>query len=343
MHNNLLFLSGQDVEGLLNQEDSNILNIVQKAYTANYLGNAALPESSFLRFPNKDRERIISLPAYLGEPFNCAGIKWISSFPDNVKNNMERASAIFVLNSLETGHPIAVMESSIISAKRTASGAALTASLLIEDKSTVKAVTVIGTGLINFETVNFLLHLFPELKQLYVYDLDINRSQLFKEVVNRKYPQVNVECCETMQEGMQHSQVITIATTAIKPYIFELQGISNSTVVLHTSLRDLAPEIMISANNVVDDIKHACSANTSLFLASQIKPASEYISCTIGELISQGKSTFIKNDRPTIVSPFGMGILDLALAQFIYQKAQGNKTGININNFIPEPWFKKTA
>lgn len=343
MNDNLLFLSGNDIDQLLSQEDQNILEIVKQAYLTHHQGHATLPPSTFLRFPDKERERIISLPAYLGEPFNCAGIKWISSFPENVHKNMERASAIFVLNSLETGHPIAVLESSIISAKRTAAGAALTAHLVVEDKHTIEKIAVVGTGLINFETTRFLLHLFHDIKSINVYDMDPARAQQFKEVINRIYPSVEVIQHTALQDAINAADVISIATTAVKPYIEKLEGLKPSTIILHTSLRDLAPEIILSANNIVDDINHACSANTSLQLASQIQQSTDFINCTIGQLIEKGKEKYVHDQRPIIASPFGMGTLDLALANFLYQKALNQGIGFTINQFIPQPWFKKTA
>jgi ornithine cyclodeaminase len=72
----------------------------------------------------------------------------ISSFPQNVAAGIPRASAVLILNDHDTGYPFAVLESSIISATRTAASAALAADWLTRNPARPTRVGFFGTGLI---------------------------------------------------------------------------------------------------------------------------------------------------------------------------------------------------
>jgi len=66
----------------------------------------------------------------------------------------------------------------------------------------------------------------------------------------------------------------------------DLSLFKSNTIVSHISLRNLAPEILISLNNIVDDVDHVLNANTSPHLVYQKTGNKNFINCTVYELIN---------------------------------------------------------
>src|SRR5258707_14596960 len=125
MQFDLSIITGKIVSDIIRANRAECIRIVREAYLAHADGKSVNPDSHFLQFPEKPDCRIIALPAFLGNGFGVAGLKWIASYPGNVQRGFPRASAVLVLNSYETGYPFAILESSIISAARAAASPAL--------------------------------------------------------------------------------------------------------------------------------------------------------------------------------------------------------------------------
>jgi len=334
---NLVIINGQEVKSLLAGREADVIDVVRRAYVAHAKGRTSLPHSSFLRFPDQPQNRIIALAAFLGDGFDVAGIKWIASFPDNVKAQIDRASAVLVLNSTTTGRPEAIIEGSLISAQRTAASAALAASVLHEPR-TVEDVAVIGCGVINFEIVKFLKVVYPTLSQLTVFDVDTARAEFFAARCRELFSSFKTKIVRSTKEALASAPVISIATTAREPHIPDVSACAAGTTILHVSLRDLTPEAILSSDNVVDDPDHVCRAGTSIHLAEQIQGHRRFIGCTLAEVLL-GTAPPRRNEKNVVVfSPFGLGILDLAVGSLVRRLSAANDRGLVLTSFFPEPW-----
>ena len=339
-NDDVLILKGAEVLALLEGREREIIDTVAAAYRTHSLGDSCVPYSSFVRFPARERERIIALPAYLGGEFASAGLKWIASFPGNLERGLERASAVLVLNSTETGHLQAIMESSLVSAKRTAASAALAGDTL-SGPTPVTSVGVVGCGLINFETVRFLRVLRPELDQLLVHDLDPKRARQFQQRYQIVSPGVEVRVVDDLAAVFDNAPVVAMATTAVKPHIDRLPDRHPASVVLHTSLRDLTVNAILQADNVVDDIDHVLRAETSVHLAEQKVGHRDFIRCTIGDILNGAASPRNEDRSAVVFSPFGLGVLDLAVAGVVHRHAVAQGAGTSIGDFLPPPWIDR--
>jgi ornithine cyclodeaminase len=333
----ILILKGHEVSRLLVDRELELIDVVRRAYAAHSTGDSSLPFSSFLRFPNQPKQRIIALPAFLGADFEVAGIKWVASFPGNLSKGMDRASAIVILSSPHTGRPEVIIEGSIINAKRTAASAAL-AAMFLQGKRKSSRVGVIGCGLINFEVVRFLLASNPEITEMLLFDLDSTRAAQFKSNCHDIANGVSLEVVPDINLILESTSLISLATTASTPHIDDLSYCVPGCTLLHVSLRDLTAEVILASDNVVDDIDHVCREQTSLHLAEQYVGNRDFIRCTLAD-VTLGKVPARRSDEGvTVFSPFGLGILDIAVGQYIYQLASSQHQGTVIQSFLPEPW-----
>lgn len=337
----LLILKGNEVLSLLEGRELELIQSVRQAYEVHARGQTSLPHSTFLLFPQAPRNRIIALPSYLGDGFQIAGMKWIASFPGNHEVGLDRASAVMILNSAETGVPTAIFEGSIISAKRTAASAALAASWLHRGSSSL-AVGIIGCGLINFEIVRFLRAVFPELQRLLVFDTSAVKAVQFSDKCHALDPQISVSCANDIETVLQNTSLISFATTASQPHVRELPESREPRTILHISLRDLAPELILSCDNVVDDSDHVSRAQTSIHLAEQLCGHRGFIRSSLGDVLLGRAQARSDNNSTLVFSPFGLGILDIAVGKLVYELALQAECGTVIDSFLPVPWLQRT-
>ncbi|WP_405776054.1 2,3-diaminopropionate biosynthesis protein SbnB [Streptomyces sp. NBC_00859] len=328
----MLVIGNQTVRDVLDDREPDILDAVRRAYVTHAAHDTSLPHSVFLRFPDVPQNRIIGLPAYLGGTSPVAGMKWISSFPGNIAAGLERASAAIVLNSLSTGHPQALIEASVISARRTAASAALAVGALT-DAAAHTGVSLVGSGVINGEVLRFLRVVAPGLRSVRLFDLDRARAAAFART---HAADLEVTYAESLDEALAAHPLVSFATTAAVPHT-GLAACRPGTLVLHLSLRDVTPESLLDAVNVVDDPDHVCRADTSPHLAEQLVGHRDFITTSIGEVLAAAGRYEPDRERVTVFSPFGLGVLDLALAELVHNTAVRDGLGVRMNDFLPVP------
>jgi len=322
----LLVLGADQVSALLRDREAEVVAAVTRAYAAHGRGETVVPHSSFLRLPD-GRSRFIALPAQLGAASTSVGLKWIASFPGNLARGLARASGLVVLSCGATGRPRAVLEASVVSAKRTAASAALAARLL--HGSPPNNVGLLGCGAINFETLRFLVHLWPSLARVVVGDVDAERAARFVARCRAAFPGVRSEAVPDAATLLTAAPIVSIATTAMRPHIDALDPRVVATV-LHLSLRDLTPRVILAADNVTDDVDHVCRAETSLHLAAEEVGHRDFIARSVPRILTGAEPGGRHHDRVTIFSPFGLGILDLAVAELVCERAAAEGVGTRL-------------
>ena len=311
-------ISGAQVQEALRGREHQIVELVEATYRLHSAGESVNPPSYFLCFPDRPSARIIALPASLGGGVRVDGLKWISSFPENVAAGIPRASAVLILNDHDTGYPFACLEGSIISATRTAALATSAAHWLSRGRRRPTSVGFFGTGLIARYIHTFLAGTGWSFDAVGVHDLSADSAAGFRTYLEQSGTGGLITVHDTAEQLIRNSELVVFATVAGQPHVGDPSWFDHNPVVLHVSLRDLAPEIVLASTNFVDDIEHCLTANTSPHLAEQLTGNRDFLHGTLDDVMAGRVAVPV--DRPVVFSPFGLGVLDLAVGKDVYDE-----------------------
>lgn len=332
MNFELSIVNGKTVSDIIRGDHEQCVEIVRRAYLAHACGKSVNPDSYFLRFPEKPDCRIIALPAYLGDGIDVAGLKWIASYPENVQRGFQRASSVLILNDYDTGYPFAILESSIISAARTAASATLAAYWLNGQSRRAHSLGIVGNGIIARHVYECLTQTGWEIDEVLLHDRSVRESEKFKGTVCRPELHKAVSVVPDIASLVKACDLIVFTTVASVPHVTDVALFDHNPLVLHISLRDLAPEILLASHNVVDDVEHVMKANTSAHLAEQLTGNRSFVTGTLADIMTGAQS--VDRSRPIIFSPFGMGILDLAVGKWVFDEADAAGQAPRVSDFF---------
>jgi ornithine cyclodeaminase len=327
-------IPGTLVYELIGGQEKRVIEAIENAYRIHGAGDTVNPASYFLSLKDRPRCRIIALPASVGGDIRADGLKWISSFPGNVSAGLPRASAVLVLNDQQTGYPLCCMEGSIVSAARTAAFATIGASWLSHGRPRLARVGFVGAGLIARYIHSYLTAAGWTFDEVGVHDIRADSAAGFQAYLRRSPAAGRIRVHRRAENLVRSSDLVVFATVAPKPHITEPAWLEHNPLILHISLRDLAAEIILGAANVVDDVEHCLTANTSLQLAERAAGNREFVTGTLYDVMTGAVD--VPTNRPVVFSPFGLGVLDVALGKYVYDQARGKGQLAPVDGFFHE-------
>ena len=158
-----LYLSRADVERV-GLELRTIVELLERAFREKGEGRVELPPKPGIH-PRPDaflHAMAASIPA-----MQSAGLKWVAGFPENTARGLPYVSGLLILNDVETGLPLAVMDATWITAYRTGAATALAARYLARPDSSVAG--ILACGVQGRTNLMALATSFP-LRKVYAYD-----------------------------------------------------------------------------------------------------------------------------------------------------------------------------
>ena len=172
---------------------------------------AETPARSFFS-PNQDASCVMIMPAW--RPHQMMGVKLVSVWPENNAKGESAVSAVYVLISCLDGRPLAVLDGTELTLRRTAAAAALAAKRLARDNS--ETLAVLGTGSLSVPLVQAHTDTM-RFKNVLVWGRQFYKAQL---VVNQlRELGIEVHAMGDLHKTLAMSDVVAVATTATEPFL----------------------------------------------------------------------------------------------------------------------------
>jgi N-[(2S)-2-amino-2-carboxyethyl]-L-glutamate dehydrogenase len=320
MNLNMRFISEAEVAERLTRAMA--FDSVTAALIAHYRKNCDQPLKPYVRPGGRDSERergrYIAMPAYVGEPVDAVGIKWIASVPANVDRMLPRASGVVILNDVTTGRPYAIIDCATLSARRTGAVAAIAfAHLGLRGQS----LSLIGCGPINREVAFALTETNLSISQLRLFDLNQERAENLRcELLCNT--DISICICTSLKSCVCGSTNIITATTGAKGYI-DPNWLSDCRFALPLSLDDFCSETLLAADKIVVDDFDQSNREEKLFhhIVRQGLLHREQIYAELGEIVA-GVKAGRAGDEMIYCNCMGMAVEDIAVAKAVFDSIE---------------------
>ena len=210
MTSTLHYLSRNDVEKVaLPMKD--IIEALEGAFAEKAEGRTEMPPKPGIH-PRKDAF-IHAMPAYVPKA-HAAGIKWVGGFPSNLDVGLPYITGILVLNDPETGFPIAVMDCTWITAKRTGAVSALGAKYLARPDSSVMGVC--GCGVQGMSHTEAFATVLPNIKEVLAYDISREAQERYVATMGAMFPDIRFTIVDSPETAIREADAVVTAGPILK-------------------------------------------------------------------------------------------------------------------------------
>ena len=168
------------------------------------------PRSHF--HPNGDDSAVLIMPAW--KPHRIMGTKIVSIWPDNHLRGQSAVSAIYVVTSCKDGTPLAVIDGTELTLRRTAAAAALAARALARPDS--RRLLVLGTGALSAPLALAHSSAFA-LSAVTVWGRSPAKAHAVVEALAREG--VTADVAPDLQQALAQADIVAVATTATTPFL----------------------------------------------------------------------------------------------------------------------------
>lgn len=317
----MLVLNAEDIRKVFSMEDA--INSNEEAFVIQSNRKAEVPVR--INFDVKQNGITSYMPALIKD-FPVAGIKIVSTYPDNGKKGLPAVTATTFLNDPETGEINVMLDGTELTRMRTGAVSGLATKLLSNEDSETAA--LFGTGGQAMSQLEAILTV-RKISEVRIYDSNNERIKSFAERASGLAEKFNARliAADSSDEAIDAADIITTVTTSAVP-VFDGQRLKkgshvNAVGVFMPHKRELDEYTVTHADKIFIDNTEAIMSEAGEFLIpiSEGKFKKESITGELGDLILGKVMGRTDSEQITLMKTVGFATLDIVIAYNVYKKA----------------------
>jgi ornithine cyclodeaminase len=255
---------------------------------------------------------------------HCLGTKLVTLFPENTEKNVPVLYGLMILNSGETGEPLAVLNGSALTALRTGAVGSVGIRYLTPD--TVNTLGVVGAGVQGFSQALTACSQ-RKFSAVYVLDTVPERMASFCRKLSAALPEINVIQVKSAEHLLRESQVVITTTTSLKPVLPDKEKLLEGKYFIgigsyKPEMREFPKSLFKLLKRMYIDTDIAREESGDLITPVEKNWIKKEQVFSIGKLITgQIKDKPGKNGT-SLFKSVGMALFDIVVSEFIFRRAK---------------------
>ncbi len=304
-----------------------VVSAVEDAFAAYASGDAQMPAKSYIDLPQYDGD-FRSMPAYIqSEEWDGAGIKWVNSHPNNPEEHgLPTVMGTMIYSDPETAVPLAILDGTTLTMKRTGAAAAVaTKHLAVADATSLG---LVGAGVQAHSQLEAIATV-RDIETVVVADQDADAVDRFVGEYGDAFD---------VREGSIADAVscdVVSTTTPVEDPIVPRDAVGEHTHINAMGAdaedkHELADEILLDAKLVIDDHAQCTHSGEINVPYADGVLTDDDIHGALGDVVVGDIAGRTDADGVTVFDSTGLAIQDVASAHVVYEYAQDNDVGTSM-------------
>ena len=307
-----------------NAEMAELIVAVEEAFDAYEAGRVQMPAKSYIDLPEYGGD-FRSMPAYLeSSEWDAAGIKWVNVHTDNpVEHDLPTVLGTMIYSDPRTGFPLAVMDGTTLTRKRTGAAAAVATDHLAVENAT--SLGIVGAGVQSYTQLE-AISVVRDIETVVVAD---KREAAVEAFIDRFEDEFDVRS-GSLAEAAQCDILSTV--TPVESPLVSLDDLGEHTHVNAMGAdapgkNELAADVVKAAKLVIDDYEQCTHSGEINVPWSAGVLDDDDLYGELGEIVAGTRAGRTVEDGITVFDSTGLAIQDVAAAHVVYERANEDSEG----------------